>query len=122
MNIYFCETRCYSVRPVHQTKRLTMKVLIADLRRKTRMTQNALADAVGITRPYLSQIERGDRRMTPELKERIAKALGVDANDLVDVSARGREDEELLLEAFRQLSDEQQDVWIDMARAALRRA
>jgi len=99
-----------------------MKVLITELRRKKRMTQAELSHAVGIARPYLSQIERGERRMNEDLKDRIAEALGVDAGDLVDVSGRGHADEQLLLEAFRTLSPEQQDMWMDMARSALRRA
>lgn len=98
-----------------------MKVLIKELRQARGMTQDELANMAGITRPYLSQIERGDRRITNDLETKIAVALGVEAGALVDISARGREDEELLLTAFRQLSEEQQDVWIDMARAALRR-
>jgi len=99
-----------------------MKVMVAEFRRRAGMTQGDLAKAVGITRPYLSQIERGDRRMTQEIKERIAKELGAEPKNLVDLSARGRDDEELLIEAFRSLSEDQQDVWIDMARAALRRS
>jgi len=98
-----------------------MKVLIKELRQTRGMTQDELANMAGITRPYLSQIERGDRRITNDLETKIAEALGVEAGALVDISARGREDEELLLTAFRQLSEEQQDVWIDMARATLRR-
>ena len=98
-----------------------MKVLIKELRQARGMTQDELANMAGITRPYLSQIERGDRRITNDLETKIAEALGVEAGALVDISARGREDEELLLTAFRQLSEEQQDVWIDMARATLRR-
>jgi transcriptional regulator with XRE-family HTH domain len=98
-----------------------MKVLITELRRKKRMTQAELAHAVGIARPYLSQLERGERRMTDDLKDRIAKVLDADAGDLVDVSGRGHADEQMLVEAFRTLSPEQQDVWMDMARSALRR-
>lgn len=39
------------------------------------MTQVALADAVGITQSYVSEIERGTRGASPELLAKIAESL-----------------------------------------------
>jgi DNA-binding XRE family transcriptional regulator len=48
------------------------------------MTQQQLAEAVGISVPYLSQIESGKRRGSTEVLSAIAKALGLTLSDIVD--------------------------------------
>lgn len=52
-------------------------------RREKGMTQEVLADAVGMSRPRLSAIERGTTTLTLEKLMRIADALGVDYRDLL---------------------------------------
>jgi len=47
------------------------------------LTQQQLAEAVGISKPYLSQIETGKRRGTTEVITVIAKALNVSVDELV---------------------------------------
>ena len=47
------------------------------------MSQQQLADAAGISKPYLSQIETGKRRGTTEVVSAIATALNVSIDDLV---------------------------------------
>ena len=49
-----------------------------------RMTQDALAEATGISKPYLSQIETGQRGGTAELLKKLADALNVPLDLLVD--------------------------------------
>jgi len=98
-----------------------MKVRIKELRLEKGMSQSELADAIGIARPYLSQLERGDRQLNDKISAKIGSALSVEADDLVDRGAHGYEAEATLLDAFRSLDVDQQDVWMDMARAALRR-
>lgn len=51
-----------------------------------RMTQDALAEATGISKPYLSQIETGQRGGTAELLKKLADALNVPLDLLVDAS------------------------------------
>lgn len=53
-------------------------------RTKRQLTQQALADKVGIHRVYLAQLETGTK--TPSLRtlQRLAKALGVKVADLLD--------------------------------------
>ncbi len=47
------------------------------------LTQQQLAEAVGISKPYLSQIETGKRRGTTEVITAIAKALNISVDELV---------------------------------------
>lgn len=48
------------------------------------LTQQQLADKAGISKPYLSQLESGKRRGTTEVLKRLALALDVSLEDLVD--------------------------------------
>ncbi len=47
------------------------------------MTQQALADAVGIARPYLAEIESGRKQGSVTVLKNIAAALGLELDDLV---------------------------------------
>ncbi len=47
------------------------------------MTLAALAKAVGISQPYLSQIENGSRDGTVATMRALAQALGVDLDDII---------------------------------------
>ncbi len=47
------------------------------------LTQEALAELAGLTRTYLSEIERLKRNATLDSVERIADALGMDAELLL---------------------------------------
>jgi len=46
------------------------------------MTQQELADRAAISKPYLSQLETGQRQGTVRVLSRIAEALGVSLEDL----------------------------------------
>lgn len=52
------------------------------------LTQQQLADAAGISKPYLSQIETGKRTGTPEVLSAIARALN---SSLDEIANRGEE-------------------------------
>ncbi|WP_135470541.1 helix-turn-helix domain-containing protein [Crenalkalicoccus roseus] len=56
---------------------------LAFWRRRRGLTQAALAATVGITQPYLAQIETGKRSGDVRLYARLAKALRVRIEDLV---------------------------------------
>jgi DNA-binding XRE family transcriptional regulator len=47
------------------------------------LTVSDLAEAVGISQPYLSEIESGKKTGSVDVLKRIAKALKVDLDDLV---------------------------------------
>ncbi|WP_412526105.1 helix-turn-helix domain-containing protein [Burkholderia lata] len=53
-------------------------------RKHLRMTQDALASAVGISKPYLSQIETRQRVGTTDVLSKIASALAVPVDDLIE--------------------------------------
>ena len=48
-----------------------------------KISQNALAKKLKVSRQYISQIEAGERKGTATLLKRIAKILKVDLDDLV---------------------------------------
>jgi transcriptional regulator with XRE-family HTH domain len=58
------------------------------------LTMRQLADLVGISNPYLSQIERGLREPSERVLDAIARNLEVSAETLYQHSARGRTEEE----------------------------
>ena len=53
-----------------------------------RLTQQQLAEKAGISKPYLSQLEGGKRRGTTEVLTRLAQALAVNLEDLVDAQSQ----------------------------------
>ena len=64
-------------------------------REHRRLSQQQLAEAAGISKPYLSQLEAGRREASQRVIRRLAKALCVDALDLIrpssaDEAARSR--------------------------------
>ena len=56
-------------------------------RRKTKMTQEELAEVTGYSEGYISQLEAPNLPSCPSVRAlfTIAKALGVKASDLVDI-------------------------------------
>lgn len=55
---------------------------IREQRRNAQYSLRQLADAAGVSNPYLSQIERGLRRPSAEILQQIAKALRISAETL----------------------------------------
>lgn len=55
---------------------------IRDIRKENGITLKDLAEKVGVSIPYLSDIERGNRRGSEKTIDLIADALGVSADDL----------------------------------------
>lgn len=54
------------------------------------ITQKELAEAVGISAPYLHDLENGHRRGTEEVRKRISEVLGADMSVVFpDVMKRG---------------------------------
>ena len=52
-------------------------IIIRELRLKAALTQEQFAERVGISWPYIGQIERGDRAPSIKTLEKIAKGLDV---------------------------------------------
>jgi DNA-binding XRE family transcriptional regulator len=57
-------------------------------RKRRGLTQRELAEAVGISPPYLSQLESGKRKGATEVLSAIAEALNLTLDDVVDISLR----------------------------------
>jgi len=54
-------------------------------RRNNKLTQAKLAEKAGISTQYIAMIELSRQFPTPEVLERIADALGIEANELFTV-------------------------------------
>lgn len=58
------------------------------LRRSRGLTQEGLAEELGVTPRYLAGIERGERNLTLDSVDALAVQLGVDALALLDPEAQ----------------------------------
>jgi transcriptional regulator with XRE-family HTH domain len=54
-----------------------------EVRKAKRMTQEKLAEAAGLSRNYVNDVERGRRNVTLTTVERLARALGVKMAELM---------------------------------------
>lgn len=61
----------------------TLGINVRRYRTERGLTQEGLADEVGLALTYVGQIERGLRNPTLDIVERLARALGVNALDLL---------------------------------------
>ncbi|MFG3528670.1 helix-turn-helix domain-containing protein [Streptomyces sp. NPDC047917] len=72
---------------------------LREQRRNAQLSLRQLADAAGVSNPYLSQIERGLRKPSAEVLQQVAKALRISAETLYVragiLDEREREREEL---------------------------
>lgn len=62
---------------------ITTGLRVRDLRLKKGMTQDDLAERAGTTKATISKIERSTMKMSVDWMERLAKALGVSAVELI---------------------------------------
>lgn len=95
-----------------------MKLRIKDLRLARGWTQEALAERVGLSVPYLSQIERGANRKQPgaRLLGLFAEALGCSVGELFASEAEGAVVDALLRD-YRSLPPEKQRLVEEFTRA-----
>jgi len=63
---------------------------IARLRREKGLTQEDLAERLGVTQPVVSDYERGRLRLHGELIVQLAAILGVSADEILGLKASGR--------------------------------
>lgn len=96
-----------------------MKNRIAILRKERGLTLAALAQAAGTTKAQIQKLERGDRRLSLDWMERIARGLGVKMSDLLPAEQvarqRGRAEHEIL-EIIGHLPEKEQVMLVKMAR------
>ncbi len=65
---------------------------IREERQKLKLTQEKLAESVGISDSYIGQIERGERSLTLDTLVRIANSLGVTIDFLLQDSISAGDD------------------------------
>ena len=58
---------------------------IQEIRKSKKLTQEKLAEMIGLDTPNLSNIERGKRFVTAETLEKIINALGISEKNLFDL-------------------------------------
>lgn len=69
--------------PISARERLAVQ--IRAIRKGAALSQEALADLAGLHRTYVGDIERGERNVSIDNIERIARALQVDIVDLLAI-------------------------------------
>ncbi|WP_162896801.1 helix-turn-helix domain-containing protein [Ruegeria sp. AD91A] len=95
-----------------------MKIRIKEIRQAKGLTQDELSVKVDLSRSYLAQLDKGTRQLSTKKQAIIAAALDVEPTEIEDLSAPDKDDEALLLEAFRALSPEQRKAWLEWANIA----
>lgn len=74
------------------------------LRKESGWTQEELARRYGCSHPHISQLESGHRGFGVETQEHLAKALGVEIKELLEMpKGLGSEDMEVLWERFNEV-------------------
>lgn len=97
-----------------------MRIRIAEIRKAKGISQGDLAKRVGISGPYLHQLEKGIRKITMERQKEIADALNVDPRDLVDFSS-SEEQVDQIMEAFDRASPADRAMILSWAQTILDR-
>jgi transcriptional regulator with XRE-family HTH domain len=75
------------------TQRPSLGSIIRRQRELRRMSMRRFAEIVGISNPYLSQIERGLRAPSERVVDAIARSLEMNANDLYELAGILSDDE-----------------------------
>jgi transcriptional regulator with XRE-family HTH domain len=90
---------------------------IREQRRHAEMSLRSLADRAGVSNPYLSQIERGLRKPSAEILQRLAEALRISAETLyvkAGILEEDRTDLAARIENDPELTDRQKRVLLEV--------
>jgi transcriptional regulator with XRE-family HTH domain len=96
-----------------------MMLKIKEVRLSKGMTVEALANAVGLAKGYVSEIENGKKHCNMTRLEAFAKALGVSVHDLIDGGTDPATADHL--RTFGLLSPEDQETVRRVAESLLRK-
>ena len=78
---------CYDFSEViHINNTSTLGITLKQLRKEKGLTIKDLADKIGVSQPFLSQIETAKRKASPELLGKIAEAVNVSYFDLLKIA------------------------------------
>ncbi|MCQ6553996.1 helix-turn-helix domain-containing protein [Streptomyces sp. C10-9-1] len=93
---------------------------LREQRRNAQLSLRQLADAAGVSNPYLSQIERGLRKPSAEVLQQVAKALRISAETLyvragiLDEQERDRLETRAAILADPSISERQKQVLLQI--------
>jgi transcriptional regulator with XRE-family HTH domain len=92
---------------------------IREQRQRAKISLRQLADAAGVSNPYLSQIERGLRKPSAEILQQIAKGLRISAEALyvqagILEDRKADTDVQAAVRADLMLSERQKQVLLDI--------
>ncbi len=93
---------------------------IKTLRNARSWTQDHLGEIADLNPKYLGEIERGERNPSLDVLWRLARALGVDAAELVGDELTKLDREEIMRRVFEELSrqsSEELRTWLRLARS-----
>ena len=62
---------------LHAKAKLELSEMICDLRKSKKMSQKQLADAIGVSQPYIAKIEDGEENLTVETIVKLLSALKI---------------------------------------------
>ncbi|MFD6421827.1 helix-turn-helix domain-containing protein [Streptomyces sp. NPDC060198] len=93
---------------------------LREQRRSAQLSLRQLADAAGVSNPYLSQIERGLRKPSAEVLQQVAKALRISAETLyvragiLDERERGELETRAVITADPSINERQKNVLLQI--------
>src|ERR687884_687926 len=98
---------------------------LREQRRNAQYSLRQLAEAAGVSNPYLSQMERGLRKPSAEILQQIAKALRISAETLyvragILEERPGSDDVELALLSDARLTEDQKQTLLKVYRSFVR--
>ena len=82
-----------------------MKLRIRELRMERGLTVEQLADMVGLSKSYVSEIENGKKQANQLRIQRFSEALGVKVFELLDQDAIGLDERNLLTDFAKMDAD-----------------
>lgn len=89
---------------------------VKKLREKQKLNQYQLSEKAEISEKYLSRIECGTVKCSTDIISRIAKALGISVDFLVNGGTKEDGNIQMAAAMLKKLSPQQQDVIIDIAQ------
>lgn len=99
-----------------------MKNRIAILRKERGLTLTALAKAAGTTKAQIQKLERGERRLSLEWMERLARAMNVKISDLLpgnEITCQHTAAEAEILDIVQSLPEDDRFLLVRIAKELL---
>ncbi len=102
-----------------------MKNSIAEIRRLKGMPLSEVAESSNTTKAQIQKLEKGERRLTLEWMERIARALGVSVVDLIpggSSNSGSQKVDEKISSMLNMMSDKDKKMLLQVAEGLFSRA